>query len=98
VTGASTATFSLPATANVGDVVQISGAGAGWIASLPWTARASSQNWYSVASSTDGTKLAAAVNGGQIYTGSSLISGLHGTMATFQYAGNGQWVRMIQAP
>src|SRR5205807_1382057 len=33
-----------------------------------WTARASSQSWYSVASSTDGVKLVAVVDGGQIYT------------------------------
>jgi len=33
-----------------------------------WTARASTQNWYSVASSADGTKLVAVANGGHPYT------------------------------
>ena len=33
-----------------------------------WTARESSRNWYAVASSADGTKLAAVVYDGQIYT------------------------------
>ena len=33
-----------------------------------WTARDSSRLWYGIASSSDGTKLVATVNGGQIYT------------------------------
>jgi len=33
-----------------------------------WTARANSRRWQSVASSADGSRLVAAVNGGQIYT------------------------------
>ena len=33
-----------------------------------WTARESSRSWYSIASSSDGTKLAAVVYGGMIYT------------------------------
>ncbi len=33
-----------------------------------WTPRATTQNWNRIASSADGTKLAAVVNGGQIYT------------------------------
>jgi hypothetical protein len=33
-----------------------------------WTARDSNRSWYSVASSADGRKLVAVVNGGQIYT------------------------------
>jgi len=33
-----------------------------------WTARESNRGWYSVASSADGTKLAAAADGGQLYT------------------------------
>ena len=33
-----------------------------------WTARESSRGWYAIASSADGTKLAAGVIGGQIYT------------------------------
>ena len=40
------------------------GAAAGWV----WTPRESARNWYSVASSSDGTKLVAVVYGGQIYT------------------------------
>ncbi|MBI5775498.1 MAG: hypothetical protein HZA89_17395 [Verrucomicrobia bacterium] len=67
-------TFLLPTNANVGDVVQVNGAGAGgWTVgtnqnSLTWTARESSRSWYSVASSADGAKLVAVVLGGQIYT------------------------------
>ena len=69
VTGNATATFTLPSSANIGDVVQVSGAGAGWVV-WNWTARASSQNWGAITSSLDGTKLAAVVLGGQIYTSS----------------------------
>ena len=188
VTGNSTATFSLPVSANVGDTVQISGAGAGWVfgsdwkgqatsqewagiasssdgtrlaatcsirdylgvpsgqiyistdSGVTWTARATNQYWQAIASSSDGTKLAAVVSGGQIYTsgdsgvtwipratnqywlaiasssdGTKLAAvvsggliyvgtnnasstGSQGTTATFQYVGNGQWVRMVQAP
>jgi photosystem II stability/assembly factor-like uncharacterized protein len=35
---------------------------------VSWTARDSSRNWYSVASSADGNKLVAVVYGGQIFT------------------------------
>ena len=49
------------------------GAVAGWV----WTPRESSRNWSSVASSSDGTKLVAVVNGGQIYT--SINSGVSWT-------------------
>ena len=63
----------------------------------PWTARASTQNWFSVACSADGTKLAAAVFGGRIYT-SRAYSGPQGTTASFRYAGDGSWVRMVPAP
>jgi hypothetical protein len=35
---------------------------------VTWTARDSSRNWFGIASSSDGTKLAAVVTGGQIYT------------------------------
>ena len=37
---------------------------------MTWTTHASNQPWYCVASSADGTKLAAAVLGGEIYTSS----------------------------
>ena len=67
-------------------------------AGVTWTAQASGTLWSGIASSSDGNKLAATVSGGQIYTGTKLLSGFQGTMATFQYTGNGQWVRMVQAP
>ena len=68
VTGTTAATFTLPSTAKVGDTVQITGATAGWSVATSWTARASSLCWEAVASSADGTKLAACVSGDQIYT------------------------------
>ncbi len=40
------------------------GGGGSWT----WTARESARNWSAIASSSDGTKLAAVVFGGQIYT------------------------------
>jgi hypothetical protein len=75
-TNASLTTVTLPATANVGDVVQICGAGAGgWQAvgdisdsqAVPvWTPASTPARviWSSVASSADGTHLVAAVLGG----------------------------------
>ena len=82
LTNATQTTVTLPTTANVGDVVQVSGVGAGgWTVAgnilgltastnITWTAHPSgnNQNWQSVASSSDGTKLVAAVNGGLIWT------------------------------
>jgi len=86
LTNNSLVTVTLPASPNVGDLVRISGVGAGgWkiaqnagqsvlAANLAgnigttWTARDSSRSWDSIASSADGTKLVAAVGGGQIYT------------------------------
>jgi len=68
---------------------------------VTWTARASSSmQWIGIASSSDGTKLAAIKGPGQIYVGTNNVfcAGSQGTTATFQYAGNGQWVRMVQAP
>ena len=72
-TNSSQMTFVPPLNANVGDVIQINGMGAGgWsVASPPgalWTLNTNGQNWVSVASSTNGTKLVAAVHGGPIYT------------------------------
>ena len=67
--------LTLPATANIGDVVQVSGVGAGgWCvagditgapipAGVNWTACAISTNWKAVASSADGSKLVAVGNG-----------------------------------
>ena len=79
-------TLTLPVSPNVGDIVTVSGVGTGgWQVSpntgqmivgyagaggLTWTARASNQNWYSVASSSDGTKLAAVGSDGSFYTSS----------------------------
>jgi len=78
-------TITLPTSPAVGDVVRVSGPGAGgWklaqnagqsvlaanlgLVGATWTPRASSQNWRCVASSADGTKLVAGIDGGQIYT------------------------------
>jgi hypothetical protein len=69
-----------------------------------WTAVASSRNWYhgAIASSSDGTKLAACepYSQGQIYIGTNnpFSAGSAGTTGTFQYVGNGRWVRVVQAP
>jgi hypothetical protein len=76
-TGASPITFLLPATANVGDTVEVAGAGpAGWAVwagagqsiVAPWIARESERDWYAVTSSADGNRLAAAEYNGRIYT------------------------------
>ena len=91
-TGTVPQTFYLPTTAEVGDVVTISGQGtAGWnvfadggqsvtgidLPGLVWTPRESNRNWISVASSADGTKLAAVAFDGNIYT--SINSGVSWT-------------------
>ena len=80
LTNAAQTIVTLPTTANVGDVVRVSGSGAGgWSiagsimgATIPagatWTPRESNRSWYSVASSADGIKLVSVVIGGQIYT------------------------------
>jgi hypothetical protein len=86
LTNSMQSTVTLPASANVGDVVTVSGVGSGgWQVSpntgqmivgysgaggLTWTARASNQNWSSVASSSDGTKLTAVGTDGSFYTSS----------------------------
>jgi len=72
-TNADSTTISLPMNANVGDLVQITGAGTGaWAVgytNLVWTQTpAPSESWYAVASSADGTHLVAAVGDGGIYT------------------------------
>ena len=92
VNNAGQVTLTLPATANPGDLVQISGAGpGGWTIAqnalqtiqgsnlaVPLAAQnAGSRSWRSVASSSDGSKLVAVVQGGQIYT--SADSGLNWT-------------------
>ncbi|HQU82219.1 MAG TPA: hypothetical protein PKY59_03800 [Pyrinomonadaceae bacterium] len=70
---------TLPPNPQVGDVFRVAGAGTGgWfinpnnlnqiITSEFWTPRETVRNWSGIASSADGTKLAATVFGGQIYT------------------------------
>ncbi len=68
---AAATTFTLPATANVGDVINVSGAGGGgWSAAFngPWLPRESLREWRALASSADGSKLVAVVQNGLIYT------------------------------
>ena len=78
-------TITLPMLPTIGDIVRVTGAGAGgWkiaqnagqsmlganlgLVGTTWTPHGSSLNWRCVASSADGTKLVAGVDGGQIYT------------------------------
>ncbi|MBX7212204.1 MAG: hypothetical protein K1X78_28110 [Verrucomicrobiaceae bacterium] len=62
-------TFNLPASATVGEVIEINGVGSGgWSTAAAWIARDSARNWSSIASSSDGQRLVAVVSGGQIYT------------------------------
>jgi photosystem II stability/assembly factor-like uncharacterized protein len=72
VTSGSTAVVTLPATANVGDVVQVNGTGSGgWLINnhgTVWTPREISRSWEALASSADGTKLVAADIFGKLYT------------------------------
>src|ERR1019366_8468666 len=98
-------TFSLPTTASVGDVVQVSGLGAGgwqilgseseniigYQVGTVWTQRGSIGNWISIASSADGTKLIAADNDGTThgYLYTSLDSGVTWTAQTS--AGKRNW-------
>ena len=58
---------------------------------VTWTAQAAGYYWQAVASSADGTKLLAAVNGGQLYTSGWELGGGQGQAVTLQYRGNGQW-------
>lgn len=78
-TGTSQVTLTLPTTATTGAVIRVRGVGSGgWliaqqagqsvISPNSWTTRATIQAWRDVASSSDGTKLVAVVNMGQIYT------------------------------
>jgi hypothetical protein len=77
-------TLTLPASPSIGDIVRVAGLGAGgWkliqnanqtISGLPsvpglvWIPRDSDKDWQAIASSSDGSKLVAAVVSGQIYT------------------------------
>ena len=71
-TGISETVFLLPAAGNLGDTIQITGAGTGGYRSehSTWTPRDSDRAWRSIASSADGSKLVVAVNGGRLYTSS----------------------------
>lgn len=116
-------TVRLPAVPNPGDVVRVSGIGAGgWkftqndsqsvlAKNLPgnfggiWTPRESNRTWRAVASSSDGSKLVAAVEDGQIYTSSSRsASGTAGYLlgdqysaVELQYIGNGVFMTISYA-
>jgi hypothetical protein len=84
VTNAAQTRVTLPASPSIGDTVRISGAGAGgWkvvqnngqailnpngAASIGWTPSETNRQWYSIASSADGSKLVSVVDGGKIYT------------------------------
>lgn len=71
-------TFALPAAAQVGDTIQVSGGGGGWTAANPnWIARESARDWMAVAASLDGLKVYAAVNNDRVYA--SLDGGLNWT-------------------
>jgi len=106
-TSASLTTINLPATANVGDMVQITGAGAGgWqipggnlFIDIPWTKQTSGLpgygNWTSVASSADGTHLVAVNGGGGIYT--SANSGATWTQQTSGLPGYGTWTSVASS-
>lgn len=97
---ASEVVVTLPVSASlaVGDIIQLSGVGAGgWKVAQnagqsivftkeiygalgpAWLGRDSDRNWQAVASSADGTKLAAAEIGGQIYTSFQPIATTTGT-------------------
>jgi hypothetical protein len=86
-TGARTGTFAFQATPGGGGTVNLRGTGSCAVDTLPdaqgqcvpmagavWVQRGTQQNWYSVASSADGTNLVAAAFGGNLYT--STDSGL----------------------
>ena len=98
-----TVTLTLPASPSVGDVVRVSGIGAGgwiiapnagqsilravaytnWSLLNNWTLSSAppSEPWYAIASSADGTRLAAGVLGGGIYTSTNAGSTWTGTSA-----------------
>jgi hypothetical protein len=66
-----------------GGVISFAGDSGGQIytsndSGVSWTARESVRNWVSIAMSADGTKLAAAVNNGYIYTSVNTASSITG--------------------
>ena len=111
-------TITLPTSPAIGDVVRVSGPGAGgWkiaqnaghsvlganlgLVGATWTPRDSDRQWYSAASPADGTKLVAAIYGGQIYTSNPAITtpgtagyllGGQNTAIELQYIGNNQFL------
>jgi hypothetical protein len=101
-------TVTLPSTPAIGDLIEVSGVGAGgWriaqngsqsivTKALPadqlnfgaaWTAHDSVRNWYSVASSSDGSKLVAVAENGSIYTSTNnrTTAGSAGSLTGSQY-------------
>jgi hypothetical protein len=67
---------------------------------VTWTVRQTNQNrCLAVASSTNGSRLVAAVENGQIYTSeaASSLPGVQGTTVALQYIGNGQWQPMKES-
>jgi hypothetical protein len=77
VSGDTPMTLTLPISASVGDTVEVSGVGTGKWSVVPgngqgivprWTPQETSRQWTSIASSADGSKLVAGVNGGYLYT------------------------------
>ena len=96
---------TLPANPAIGDIVGVIGAGlGGWMIAQNagqtvdathlagmWTARESDRAWSSVASSADGSKLAALVSGGQIHT--STDSGVTWTA----HESNRNWVSVASS-
>ena len=74
---------------------------------VTWTVRDSIRQWWSIASSSDGAKLVAVVQGGQIYTPSPTSSttlGSAGSLAGGQFAaiellhiGSGQFIPLSSA-
>ena len=85
VTNTSATSILLPTNANLGDVIQITGEGAGgWTAwASSWTLQTSaptSEPWFSVASSSDGSHLAAVASHGGVYTSTNF--GVNWTLQT----------------
>ena len=75
--GSGTTTIALGNSHPTGTKVDFVQTGLGTVLFSEWTPRESNRNWFSVASSSDGTKLVAVVAAGQIYT--STDSGVNWT-------------------
>jgi hypothetical protein len=99
-------TITLPVSPALGDLVQVSGVGAGgWkiaqnsgqqihigLPEVSWVPRGSIQNWLEVASSADGSHLVAIPAGGQIYTSSDA-----GVTWTEQASGTQYWTAVASS-